>query len=118
MTPEEARAQVEQQRDEARREGARADKAAVLDWVLDLYDQVDGTEMRRDLTTTEASFQLSVTPTTVARLCERDIPGAYHTNGDTGDWRIPSMGIEAYRFNRQQQRKRKPAKLWKAPEAS
>ena len=109
MTAEEARAVVEKERDEAAREGARVDKAAVCEWFMGLLDTIGEDEARRDYNTTEAAFHLGYTPVHVARLCKRGaIRGAYQ-NGDGGEWRIPRLDLEGFRRDRQ---KNKPKKLW------
>lgn len=114
MTLEEARTQIHAALELASREHATARKSAVLEWVMGILDDVDGAEMRHDLSTDAAAFQLSLTPTHVARLCARDaLPGAYRTNGDTGEWRIPWQGVEAYRYERQHHKQSN--KLWERP---
>lgn len=114
MTLEEARTQLRAALKLAIREDATVKKPAVLKWVLGILDDVDGAEMRHDLTTDETAFQLSLTPTHVARLCGKGaLPGAYRTNGNTGEWRIPWQGVEAYRYERQHHKQAK--RLWERP---
>ena len=79
-------------------------------WFGKLED-VDGAETHRDLTTEVVAFQLSLTSTTIQRMCTRgELDDAYRTHGETGEWRIPQTSVDAWRASKQHPKRSK--RLW------
>jgi hypothetical protein len=102
VTLAEAVARIADLRADYAHKEAHMNAAAVLDDVLGLLEQVDGMETATggDRTTHQAAEMLGLSFRTVERMCRTGaFPGAYKTSraNGTGDWRIPTAGVEGFR---------------------
>lgn len=101
MTLDEVLVRLAALRADYARTDAHMKAAALLDDVIALLDQVDGTAavVGRDLTTRQAAERLGIrSHRTIERFCrEGRFPSAYRTSGATGDWRIPGADVDGFR---------------------
>jgi excisionase family DNA binding protein len=100
VTLREVLAQLAARRADYGRLRAHVEAAALLDDVIAILEGVDGREAAagRDLTTREAAAVMGLDSRTVERYCRAGrLPGAFKTSGETGDWRVPSTAIDAFR---------------------
>jgi len=104
VTLAEVLGRIAEMRADYARKDAHMKAVAILDDVLGLLEQVDGTESATggDRTTHQAAEMLGLSYRTVERMCRAGaFPGAYKTSraNGTGDWRIPAAGVDEFRHS-------------------